>query len=459
MHCSISNTLQCVALGTMDIEVRPPILDLLKETPEDLATEITHLDFPIFKAITPDELICCGWTKKDKAKLAPNVVKLTQRFNNVSFWVQDEILNAGGVKQCTAMVSHFIKVAKKLGDLNNYHSQFAIISALQSTPIYRLRNTWLGLSHKDHQHYTKMQDLFSDDNNRENLRAAVNTMKLPGIPYLGLFQTDLVYINVSHPHCGGQEAEQRQKYVNNILCMLAAYQQSDYSTLPQNVQLQSYLGKERYNETPRRLVEDDYYKLSLMLEPIIHSIPDSDSNKSVSLPHKFRSRNRSDSLPCTMSGSLGIHGSFLIFNLRMSGEKCCVQGPLRRKTIKKDGRIYPVAPYHRYWIQMWGKALVYYDPKSLTSRGLEREEFNSSPYKWQGITEPKMKLILNGAKDAQTQSIIFQLADPGSDTVYKFLAPSIFAGLNWIKHLRHALEGDIQTTPNHIMFGRSTLHT
>lgn len=53
-----------------------------------------------------------------------------------------EILNAGGVKHRAEMMTHFIKVAKKLNELHNFHSQFAIVSALQSAPIYRYDLSW-----------------------------------------------------------------------------------------------------------------------------------------------------------------------------------------------------------------------------------------------------------------------------------------------------------------------------
>ncbi|CAL4074019.1 unnamed protein product, partial [Meganyctiphanes norvegica] len=82
MHNQKGMTLPIAARTPKDIDGGPPILDLLRVSPEDLATQITRLDFPVFKAITPDELTCCGWTKKDKLKLAPNVVQLTRRFNH-----------------------------------------------------------------------------------------------------------------------------------------------------------------------------------------------------------------------------------------------------------------------------------------------------------------------------------------------------------------------------------------
>ncbi|KAG7249403.1 hypothetical protein CRUP_035426, partial [Coryphaenoides rupestris] len=88
------------------------VFDVLKVTPEEFASQITLMDAPVFKAIQPEELASCGWNRKEKHSLAPNVVAFTRRFN------------------------------QKLLDLNNLHSLVSVVSALQSAPIFRLSKTW-----------------------------------------------------------------------------------------------------------------------------------------------------------------------------------------------------------------------------------------------------------------------------------------------------------------------------
>lgn len=237
------------------------IISALRIPPEELASQITRLDFPVFTAIKMDELTSCAWTKKNKVIITPNIVAFTRRFNHTSFWTVQEILNGGSAKERAEIVTHFIKLGKRLLDLNNLHSLFAVTSALKSASVHRLDKTWSHVAKKDRQAFEKLAGIFSEDNNWANLREIIDKLRLPCIPYLGIYLTDLVFIDLAHPYTkAGLEPEQREIKMNNILRVISIYQNSDYSHLPVLVPIQRYLQSMRYIEELQNIFEDEQYK-------------------------------------------------------------------------------------------------------------------------------------------------------------------------------------------------------
>uniref|UniRef100_A0A667YG75 Ral GEF with PH domain and SH3 binding motif 2 n=1 Tax=Myripristis murdjan TaxID=586833 RepID=A0A667YG75_9TELE len=245
------------------------VFDVLKVTPEEYAGQITLMDAPVFKAIQPEELSSCGWNKKEKHSSAPNAVAFTCRFNQTSFWVVREILHAQTLKIRAEVLSLYIRTAKKLCDMNNLHAVMAVVSGLQSAPIFRLTKTWALLSRKDKATFERLEYLTAKEDNYKRLRDYIRSQSMVScIPYLGIYLSDLTYIDSAYPSTGSiLENEQRSNQMNNILRIISDLQRSCNYDIPVLPHVQKYLNSVRYIEELQKFVEDDNYKLSLKIEP------------------------------------------------------------------------------------------------------------------------------------------------------------------------------------------------
>ncbi|XP_004849408.1 ras-specific guanine nucleotide-releasing factor RalGPS1 isoform X8 [Heterocephalus glaber] len=512
------------------------VFDVLKVTPEEFASQITLMDIPVFKAIQPEELASCGWSKKEKHSLAPNVVAFTRRFNQVSFWVVREILTAQTLKIRAEILSHFVKIAKKLLELNNLHSLMSVVSALQSAPIFRLTKTWALLNRKDKTTFEKLDYLMSKEDNYKRTREYIRSLKMvPSIPYLGIYLLDLIYIDSAYPASGSiMENEQRSNQMNNILRIIADLQVScSYDHLTTLPHVQKYLKSVRYIEELQKFVEDDNYKLSLRIEPgsssprLVSSKEDLAGPSVGSSSARFRRRptcpdaSVAGSLPTPpvprhrKSHSLGNNRGRLYATLGPNwrvpvqnsprtrscaysptspctctlGSSAAVptmEGPLRRKTLLKEGRKPAQCPkmsggkhtdedqedFHhqppvlnpdvassmtpcdrtsapcttscpkpslsswtRYWVILSGSTLLYYGAKSL--RGTDRKHYKSTPGKKVSIMGWMVQL-----PDDPEHPDIFQLNNPDKGNVYKFQTGSRFHAILWHKHLDDACKSN-----------------
>ena len=92
------------------------------------------------------------------------------------------------------MIEYFIQLANSMKELNNYCGVMQVVSGLRITAVRRLKKTWKSVSSSNMQLWEKLQSIVSTDQNYNNLRNILQNCKLPALPYLGIFLSDLFFV-------------------------------------------------------------------------------------------------------------------------------------------------------------------------------------------------------------------------------------------------------------------------
>lgn len=164
----------------------------------EVARQLTLLDARYYCRIGPYELIGQEFSRKD-SRIAVHVRAMSQLSTRLTTWVSESILYEHDAKKRAHLVRYFLKVAERLSQIPNFQSLYAILSALNSSPITRLRKTWDLVPSKSKQTLTSLRRLTDHTRNYAEYRARLRSSTPPCLPFLGLFLTDLVFIADGNP--------------------------------------------------------------------------------------------------------------------------------------------------------------------------------------------------------------------------------------------------------------------
>lgn len=172
--------------------------DILEWDPKIIAKQFTLISFNLLAKIEVKEFLNTAWTKKNKLTEAPNIYKLIDRFNLLTYWVIEEILAYDDKSSRAKCIEKFINVALCLKEMNNFNDCINIINALNNYVILGLNQTWNLVSQKEKLGLNELYNLSSFCRNYALLRKSLEHAKgKPAVPYLLLFLKDLAFLEES----------------------------------------------------------------------------------------------------------------------------------------------------------------------------------------------------------------------------------------------------------------------
>ncbi|XP_073743772.1 ral guanine nucleotide dissociation stimulator-like 3 isoform X2 [Callorhinus ursinus] len=261
--------------------------ELLDFSVDEVAEQLTLLDAELFSRVRPCECLGSVWSQRDRpgaTSAAPTVRATVTQFNMVIGCVLGSVLGEQGLAapQRAQRLEKWIRVAQRCRELRNFSSLRAILSALQSNPIYRLKRSWGAVSREQLSTFRKLSQIFSDENNHLSSREILSQEEatkgpqeedtLPGslppklppgpVPYLGTFLTDLVMLDTALPDMLEGDLinfEKRRKLQKRC---------RSYCLSPRAPVLAAL-------RTQRQLSEEQSYRVSRVIEPPAASCPSS----------------------------------------------------------------------------------------------------------------------------------------------------------------------------------------
>lgn len=175
---------------------QPTILDF---DPLELARQFTLKESKMFCSIKPEELVALEWTKKSNST-STNVLAMSSLSTDLAHLVAETILDVPDTKRRAVVIKHWIKIADRCLELNNYDSLMAIMCTLNASTISRLKKTWELVSQKTKMVLEHLRSVIDVSKNHAVLRARLRNHVPPCLPFLGTFLTDVCFLRTSYYH-------------------------------------------------------------------------------------------------------------------------------------------------------------------------------------------------------------------------------------------------------------------
>ncbi|EDO16184.1 hypothetical protein Kpol_1026p32 [Vanderwaltozyma polyspora DSM 70294] len=175
-------------------------LKLLDIDPFVFATQLTLIDEKLYTKISAFDCLHRVWRDIGSSS-SKSISHFISNANKLTNFVSYIIVTQPEVKKRAKLIQFWITVAIHCQAMNNFSSMTAIISALYSSPIYRLTKTWklIGVDHVEN--LKALNNLMNSTKNFLNYREKVGSINksIPCVPFFGVFLSDLTFVASGNP--------------------------------------------------------------------------------------------------------------------------------------------------------------------------------------------------------------------------------------------------------------------
>ncbi|RPB28042.1 ras GEF [Terfezia boudieri ATCC MYA-4762] len=244
------------------------------ETPdEDIANELTRIDWAEFSQIRPRDLVRHVSTspdQRDKCKSLVHVSRMISHFNHVAFWVSNIILERPKAKHRARALEKFMEIAWILRHKNNYNALGAVLAGINNTCIHRLTQTREAVNHQTQKKFMRLELLMNTHRSNFSYRLALENTSTERIPFIPLHRRDLVTTDEGNKTFLENQKINWNKFqlMGDILMVIVESQRNPYRDLRGNNMVEKMILEATISTN-----EDELFERSIQLEGIKGQAP------------------------------------------------------------------------------------------------------------------------------------------------------------------------------------------